>query len=187
MNDSAIEAEIQSPSRRIFLLTAPAAAAVGLALADAALRPAPAEAQAATAGAQGAPAPFQLFTAEKLESDIKALQAAPANSTIVDGKNFVVMLTVETGKSAKEFEWHESRDHVFQVLDGSTVYEIGGTPKGSHSTRPGEWLAPESEGAAKLTVHKGDMLVIPRGTPHRRSTEGTVTLLLISPISAAKP
>ena len=31
-----------------------------------------------------------------------------------------------------------------------------------------------------MTLHKGDMLVIPRGTPHKRSTEGSVTFYLIS-------
>jgi mannose-6-phosphate isomerase-like protein (cupin superfamily) len=31
-----------------------------------------------------------------------------------------------------------------------------------------------------MTLNKGDMLVIPRGTLHKRSTAGTVTLSLIS-------
>ena len=167
-------------SRRNFLVTASVAAAAGLTLTDTRLFAAPAEGEAA------APAGVQLFTAEKLDGEIKALHAAPANNTIVDGKNFVVLLTVETAKSAKEFEYHEMRDHVFYVLDGTTVYEIGGTPKGAHATKPGEWLAPESEGAVTYKLKKGDMLVIPRGTPHKRMTEGSVTLLLVSPISNAK-
>jgi mannose-6-phosphate isomerase-like protein (cupin superfamily) len=29
-------------------------------------------------------------------------------------------------------------------------------------------------------MKKGDMLIVPRGTPHKRSTEGTVTLTLIA-------
>jgi uncharacterized protein YjlB len=33
---------------------------------------------------------------------------------------------------------------------------------------------------------KGDMLVLPRGTPHRRSTEDSVTFILISPYGAMK-
>ena len=97
-----------------------------------------------------------------------------------------MVLTVEKAKSAKEFEWHEGRDHVLQILDGSTVYEVGGTPKNGRNIRPGEWLAPESEGATKMTLNKGDMLVIPRGTPHKRSTAGSVALMLISPMGAVK-
>ena len=171
------------PSRRSFLLTAPVAAAAGLALGDARLFAAIAQGQGAAAEP---PAGVQLFTAETLNADIKALQAAPANSTIVDNKNFVVLLTVETAHTAREFEYHEGRDHVFYVLDGTTAILIGGTPKGAHSTKPGEWLAPESEGAVTYKLKKGDMLVIPRGTPHKRMTEGTVTLLLVSPIGTAK-
>lgn len=173
------ENSTQNPSRRSFILTAPFAAAASLALADTLLTAAPANAQSAPAG-------VKLFTSEALDTEFKALHAAPANKTIVNDKNFVVLLTVETAKSAKEFEYHEGRDHVFYVLDGSTTYAIGGTPKGSHSTGPGEWLAPESEGAATMKLSKGDMLVIPRGTPHKRMTEGTVTMLLVSPMGASK-
>jgi ribosomal protein L16 Arg81 hydroxylase len=65
------------------------------------------------------------------------------------------------------------------------VYQVGGTPKNGRNIRPGEWLAPESEGATTLTLKKGDMLIIPRNTPHKRSTEGTVTLTLVSPMGMA--
>jgi len=181
MEDPGIENASLNPSRRDFLLTASVAAAAGLALTDTRLFAAPAE-------GQGAPAAVgvQLFTAETLDDEIKAMHAAPANNTIVNGDNFVVILTVETAKSAKEFEYHDGRDHVLYILDGTTVYEIGGTPKGAHGTKPGEWLAPESDGAVTYKLKKGDMLVIPRGTPHKRTNEGSVTLLLVSPMGSAK-
>jgi mannose-6-phosphate isomerase-like protein (cupin superfamily) len=170
-------------TRRNFLCTAPVAAAAGVTLAGTLLSAAHGEGQST---APAAPAAVQLFTAETLQADIKAMQAAPANNTIVNGTNFVVILTVEKAKSAKEFEYHEGRDHVFYILDGTTVYEVGGTPKGGHSTKPGEWLAPESEGAVTYSLKKGDMLVIPRNTPHKRITAGSVTLLLVSPMGSPK-
>ncbi len=158
-------------SRRSFLYTAPVAAAAGIALADVFARHASAEA------AEGK---FQVFTAQVLAEDLKALDAAPGNHNLVTEPGVLIMLTVEKDKSAREFEWHEHRDHVFQILDGSTVYELGGTPKNGRNISPGEWLAPESEGAEKVTLHKGDMLLVPRGTPHRRTTAGSVSLMLIS-------
>ncbi len=163
-------------TRREFLLTAPAAAVVGLALAD---LPLSAAGQSASGGAS-----FQLFTAEQLQDDVKALEASPGDNNLVQGKDFKVVLTVETSKTAKEFEWHEGRDHVLLVLDGETVYQVGGTPKGAHSIGPGEWHAPEADGATTLTLKKGDMLVIPRGTLHKRSTARSVTFYLISPQGA---
>ena len=183
MENSALNHSDLNQGRRSFLRTASVAAAAGLALGDARLFASPAVGQGAPAAAS---AGVQLFTAGKLEEVIKAMQAAPANNTIVTDKNFTVILTVETAKSAPEFEYHEGRDHVLYILDGETIYEVGGTPKGAHATRPGEWLAPESEGAATYNLKKGDMLTIPRGTPHKRSTRGSVTLLLVSPMGSVK-
>jgi mannose-6-phosphate isomerase-like protein (cupin superfamily) len=173
-------------SRRTFLGTAPVAAAAGLTLTNTSIF----SVFAAQHDAMPAlPAGIQLFTAQTIQDDIEALEAKPGSNILVDGKTvpFVVQLQVENATSAKEFEWHEGRDHVFHVLDGSTVYEVGGTPKGGHSKGPGEWLAPASEGATSIALKKGDMLVIPRGTPHKRSTAESVTLLLISPMGTVKP
>jgi quercetin dioxygenase-like cupin family protein len=129
---------------------------------------------------------FQLISAETILQDVKALQAAPGNDNLVTQSAFSVVLTTEAAHSAKEFEWHEGRDHILQVIDGTAVYELGGTPRDAHSPKPGEWLAPVSDGAVTLTLHKGDMLIIPRGVPHKRSTAGSVTFTLISPSGVAK-
>jgi mannose-6-phosphate isomerase-like protein (cupin superfamily) len=169
---------IKNPDRRWFVCAAPAVAAAGLALTDASLF-------AVSAAAQAAPpaddVKLKVFRAQQIQEDIKALEANPGNDNLVQGKTFTMVLTTEKAKSAPEFEWHEHRDHIFQILDGSAVYELGGTPKGAHSKGPGEWLAPESEHHETVTLNKGDMLVIPRGTPHKRSTPVSVTFMLISP------
>jgi len=168
--------------RRSFLRTAPSAAALVLTGTSRLTRLAAAQEARQPPGPQNS---YQLFTAAAIQADIHALQASPGNDNLVDLKNFTVALTVETAKSAREFEWHEGRDHVLQILDGSTVVEVGGTPRGSHSSKPGEWNAPESVGSTALTLNKGDMLIIPRNTPHKRRTSGSVTLILISPEGTA--
>jgi mannose-6-phosphate isomerase-like protein (cupin superfamily) len=168
---------VNDRSRRNFLRTAPLAAAVTLSLTDRL-------ALAADGGqsAVAAPEPFQVFTAEKLADAMKALRAKPGNDNLYESKTLplTIVLTTEEKKSAKEFEYHEGRDHIFLIVDGATKYELGGIPKDARKTKPGEWLAPASEGATSLTLKKGDMLMIPRGTPHRRSTDGSVTFTLIS-------
>ncbi len=171
---------LKDQTRRNFLRTAPIAAA-SLTLAHSLM--ASAETREGEGGGVPPAVPFQVFTAETLKADAKALEAAPGNNNLVTSKelNFAIVMTVEKAKSAKEFEWHEGRDHIIQVIDGETVYEVGGSPVNGRSTKPGEWLAPSSEGATKLTLKKGDMLTIPRGTPHKRSTAGSVTFYLISP------
>ena len=175
----------QDQTRRNFLRTVPLAAAVSLPLAEQFLF----ASGTASGGSQAAtPEPFQLFTSGKLADAVKTLQAKPGNDNLFAAKAppTTSVLTVEVKKSGKEFEYHEGRDHIFQILEGSTIYEVGGMPKDARNTKPGEWLAPTSEGATTLTLHKGDMLVIPRGTPHRRNTEASVTLILISTEGSAK-
>lgn len=160
-----------NPSRRSFLRTAPlAAAAVSLPLSE------------KFAVAATTPEPFQIFRGDKLAEAMAKLHSAPGNENLYESKTLpmTVVMTTEVKKAGKEFEWHEGRDHIFQILDGTTTYELGGTPAGGRSTKPGEWLAPTSPGAASVTVSKGDMLMIPRGTPHKRSTETSVTFILIS-------
>jgi len=175
-------------TRRNFLQAAPLAAAVSLALPDRLLFASTAPADGAQSPASAAPVPFRVFTANALADDVKALAATPGNNNLFDSKAvpFAIVMTTEVGKSAKEFEWHEGRDHIVQIIDGSTLYEVGGTPKNPRNIRAGEWLAPASEGSSSFKLNKGDMLLIPRGTPHKRSTEGSVTFFLISPSGTIK-
>ena len=132
--------------------------------------------------------PFQLVTAERIKTALMALDVKPGNDNIFGTKilPFTMALTVEKHKIDKQFEYHEDRDHLFQILDGSTTYEVGGTPQGGHSEQPGQWHSPTSVGASSITLRKGDMLLIPRGMPHKRSTEQSVTFMLISATSALK-
>ncbi len=125
---------------------------------------------------------FEVFPKQTVDGLVTALEASPAAKDIVSGKGTALSMTLsaEAAKIAKEFEMHEHRDHVFQVLDGSTTYQIGGKLEQQRQTRPGEWLAPASAGFRTITLNKGDLLSIPRGTPHRRMTEGKVSLLLIT-------
>jgi mannose-6-phosphate isomerase-like protein (cupin superfamily) len=167
--------------RRQFLRVAPVAAAAGWLLADASLFATPAAAQMApmTEGGQ-----FEVISGREIEEDAKIVRANPGNKTLYQGSNLAIVMTSEAAKSGAEFEWHESRDHIFRILDGATTYELGGTPQNAHSPRPGEWLAPASNGATTVELRAGDVLVVRRGTPHKRTTKERVTLVLISPQSA---
>jgi quercetin dioxygenase-like cupin family protein len=124
-----------------------------------------------------------VHSAEEIENDIKALQAKPGSKSLYRDKNFAIDLTVEKNTSAKEFEWHKHRDHIVHILDGETDYELGGTPRGAYSPREGEGMAPFSEGATKVTLKKGSILIIRRGTPHKRTTPQSVTFTLTGPMS----
>ena len=166
-------------TRRNFLRTAPLAAAAVAPLTDALLH-ASTTAQASVPG--GPPLPIQVFTADEMAADLKEVQAGHSSKTLLSPKGiaFTMVMNEETDKVAKEFEYHAKRDHLFQVLAGETKYQLGGTPKNPRETKPGEFLAAESEGFKTVTLKHGDYLLVPRMTPHRRITEGSVSLLLVS-------
>lgn len=176
--------DLQSSTRRRFLLTVPAAAAAGVALTDASMFSSIAAAQEDIGLSK---VPYTLIKSSEFEADIAA-EGKNANKFLYNDANLDFALTTETATHGAEHEWHEYRDHIVHILDGTTTIEVGGTPKGTHKLRTGEWLAPECEGAVPVTLSKGDTLFIPRGTPHRRITTGTVTLTLTSsktPVPAA--
>jgi len=177
-------------SRRNFLRTAPVAAAASLALTDSLLSAAQAPAVASASGADvvSAAVPIQLWTSKDLGNDMTALAAKPGDNRLYESKSIPVqiILTTEKNKSATEFEWHEGRDHIVQIIDGMTLYEVGGTPTGTKVMGPGEWHATGSTGSKSILMVKGDMLLIPRGTLHKRSTEDSVTFMLISNPAPAK-
>jgi mannose-6-phosphate isomerase-like protein (cupin superfamily) len=175
----------KNTSRRSFLRTAPIAAAAGFTLADSMM----AMAQAAPgADVNAAAQPIKLFKANELADDMKALDAKPGDNKLYASNAIPVqiILTTEKHKSATEFEWHEGRDHVIQIIEGSTLFEVGGTPTGTKVMGPGEWHATGSTGSKSILLVKGDMMVIPRGTLHKRSTEDSVTFMLISNPAPAK-
>ena len=156
-------------TRRAFLLTAPLAA---LSLNSAASAQAPAPATV----------PFHLITGKQLNALANKLNDAPGNQSLYPGKSlpFTYVLTVEKIKTQPEFEWHETRDHIVQVLDGECLYEVGGTPTAAHSDKPHEWNSPTATGTTPYTLKKGDILILPRNTPHKRTTKQEVTFTLIS-------
>jgi uncharacterized protein YjlB len=174
-------------SRRNFLRTAPVAAAAGFTLTNSLM----AMAQAGGPGTDlvAAAQTFKLWTAKELAGDTAALDANPGDNRLYASTAIPVqiILTVEKHKSATEFEWHENRDHLVQIIDGSTVYEVGGTPTGTKvMPGQGEFHATGSTGSKSMVLMKGDTLLIPRGTLHKRSTEDSVTFLLISNPNVAK-
>ena len=171
-------------TRRNFLRTAPLAAAIALPLTDTLLS-AVAEGQAPATAITPPVAPFEVYTAQSIEDALKGLHAAPGNKDLIKVKGIGTSanLTVEGKKTAAEFEFHAYKDHAFYVLEGSTHYLVGGTPKGAHVTGPGDWLAPDSEGFTTVVLKKGDFLSVPRMTPHKRITEESVSLLQVNGIN----
>ncbi len=71
-----------------------------------------------------------------------------------------------TRTKGSEPEIHEKTTHIWYVLDGSATYVTGGTLVGGKQTKPGLTKGTDIQGGKTVTLSKGDVIVIPPGTPH---------------------
>jgi mannose-6-phosphate isomerase-like protein (cupin superfamily) len=65
-----------------------------------------------------------------------------------------------------QVELHEKTTDILFVVEGEALYVTGGKMIGGKQTRPGEWLGTDIEGGVEHRLKKGDVIVVPAGTPH---------------------
>lgn len=65
-----------------------------------------------------------------------------------------------------QVEVHEKETDVFHVIDGEATFVTGGTMVGGKVTKPGQMLGSDIKGGQTHHLTKGDVIVIPAGTPH---------------------
>src|ERR1041384_144447 len=116
--------------------------------------------------------PFVVMSAQSLADLQKTLQADNKTSELIDsgGMQLRVAVQHEKNKTGAAAELHDAADDVYYVLDGSATLVLGGPPDARHEIEPGEWRATRIIGGQTIEINKGDLVVVPRGTPHQRST-----------------
>ena len=75
-----------------------------------------------------------------------------------------------------QVEVHAKDTDVIYMLEGSTTFVTGGTMVGGKTTAPDEIRGSNVQGGETRTLTKGDVIVVPNGTPHW-FTEVSVTVL----------
>ena len=65
-----------------------------------------------------------------------------------------------------QVEVHDKETDIIYVLDGAATFVTGGTMVGGAVSRPGQWLGKEITGGDVHQLAKGDMVIVPAGTPH---------------------
>jgi mannose-6-phosphate isomerase-like protein (cupin superfamily) len=63
-------------------------------------------------------------------------------------------------------EVHLKDADVIYVLGGSATFVTGGSAIDPHQIEPGEIRGREIQGGETLTLEKGDVIIVPAGTPH---------------------
>jgi glc operon protein GlcG len=67
---------------------------------------------------------------------------------------------------AGEAEIHEGETDIIYMLDGAATFVTGGKVVSGRSTGPGEIRGASIEGGTVRKLSKGDVIIVPKGTPH---------------------
>jgi glc operon protein GlcG len=81
-----------------------------------------------------------------------------------DGRNFMVHASHR--EVAGMAEVHERDTDIIYVLDGSATLVTGGTVEAARTVEPFELRGASIRGGDVRRISKGDVLIVPNGTPH---------------------
>jgi len=81
-----------------------------------------------------------------------------------DGRNYMVHASRRDG--AGQVEVHVKDTDIIYMLDGSTTFVTGGTVVGGKTTAPDEIRGTSVEHGDTRRLGKGDVIIVPNGTPH---------------------
>jgi len=126
--------------------------------------------------------PFVVMSARSLDDLQKTLQPDNKTSELIDSAGMQLRVAVqhEKNKIGAAAELHDASDDVYYVLNGSATLVLGGKLDAPKEVEPGEWRSPRIIDGKIIEIKKGDLVIVPRGTPHQRSTENKdFTMILI--------
>jgi len=85
-------------------------------------------------------------------------------------------------------ELHDGSDDYYYVLDGTAILMLGGTLDDPKEISPGEWRSKTATGGQKITIKTGDLIFVPRGTPHQRTVTGKgFSMILVKIFAEPQP
>ncbi len=141
-----------------------------------------ATAQSAQRKPSEATRPVVVLSSQSLD-DLKAkLQSDNKTEELIDSAGMQLRVAVqhEKNKTGAPAELHDASDDVYYVLDGGATLVLGGKLDAPKEVEPGEWRSPRIIDGKTYEITKGDLVIVPRGTPHQRSTTNkNFTMVLI--------
>lgn len=119
-------------------------------------------------------------------SDVTYLSAAQVSAAfakgavLVDGAGRNYMVHASRRDQAGEAEVHVRDTDIIHVLEGATTFVTGGTVVDGRTTAPDEIRGRAIQGGETRRLGKGDVIVVPNGTPHWfREVDGPVLYYVV--------
>ena len=122
----------------------------------------------ATAGAHAVEGPLPASGAPRVEyfSSERVREAFAKGAVLFDGDGTNYMVHASRRDAAGQAEVHLRDTDVIYVLDGTTTFVTGGTVVDGKTTAPDEIRGAAIEGGDTRRLAKGDVMIVPNGTPH---------------------
>ncbi|MBD0371345.1 MAG: hypothetical protein ICV60_10955 [Pyrinomonadaceae bacterium] len=143
--------------------------------------PAQSDGNAQTARAPSTPTrPFVVLTAQSLSDLERRLQPDNKVEELIGGAGMQLRVAVQHDKSrpTAQAEVHDASDDVYYVLEGTATLTLGGRLDAPREVEPGEWRSPRITGGQTFEIKKGDLIIVPRGTPHQRTGKDFSMILI---------
>jgi len=127
--------------------------------------------------------PFVIRTKQQVSDINKEIEAKPGNQQFdvaaQTGTQMRVAVFHDEKRENDLHEVHDGSDDVYYVLDGEATLILGGSLIEPNQISPGEWRSKNANGGQKVVIRKGDLVVVPRGTPHQRTVTGNGFSMII--------
>ncbi len=136
--------------------------------------------------------PFVVLQAQSLSDLERKLQPDNKVEELIGGAGMQLRVAVQHDKSrpSAQAEVHDASDDVYYVLEGTATLTLGGRLEAPREVEPGEWRGPRITGGQTFEIKKGDLIIVPRGTPHQRTGKDFSMILIkifAEPVRAKQP
>ncbi len=128
-----------------------------------------------------------VLSSQSLDHLKQRLQSDNTVEELIDssGMQLRVAMQREKNKTGAAAELHDASDDVYYVLEGAAALVLGGKLDAPKEVEPGEWRSPRIIDGKTYEITKGDLVIVPRGTPHQRSTANKDFTMILIKIYAA--
>lgn len=131
-----------------------------------------------------ASSPFIVKSKQQVSDITAALvkKTGNTNEDILAAKGMQARIAIfhDEKREGDKHEVHDGSDDIYYVTNGTATLMLGGSLVNAEEISPGEWRATQATGGQKVTIKKGDLIFVPRGTPHQRTvTDKKFTMILI--------
>jgi mannose-6-phosphate isomerase-like protein (cupin superfamily) len=101
-------------------------------------------------------------------------------AVLFDGQGRNYMVHASRREAAGQAEVHTRDTDIIYVLAGSTTFVTGGTVVDGRTTAPDEIRGAAIEDGESRRLSKGDVIIVPNGTPHWfKAVEGPVLYYVV--------